>query len=265
MLDVFRTWTGDRRIELSADAAYCNDTILRGLPPSVVMFGAMRPDAVLTAPPTAAERKRTGRRRVRGKVLPKPEALARDESVSWQRTKALLYGRRRVVHFKTCCAQWYRACGAGLVRVVVVRVESGRVPLRVFFSTDATVSVRDLLETYAGRWNIEVCFRELKQLLGFADSSARKRAAVERVAPFVALTYSSLVTWAALGAHHATSLPVRPWYRHKRGLSFADILRTAQHALAHFDVLDPSNRCDNLRETPMRSSRSSATGTQLAA
>jgi len=267
MLDVFRAWVGERRVELAADAAYCNDTVTRGLPPSVVIVGALRPDAVLTALPTAAERKHTGRRRVRGKVLPKPEALARDESVPWQHTGAMLYGRRQTIHFKTLCGQWYRACGEGLLRIVVVRVDSGRIPLRVFFSTDPTVSVRALLETYAGRWSIEVCFRELKQLLGFSDSSARKREAVERIAPFVAITYSTLVTWAARGADRAAwaALPVRPWYTHKRGLSFADVLRAAQRALATLDVLDPHSRSANLHETTPSPKRPSGAALRIPA
>jgi hypothetical protein len=59
---------------------------------------------------------------------------------------------------------------------VVVRVEEGSIKCRVFFSTDPSLSVQEILEGYARRWAIEVCFRDLKQLLGFADSSARKRA-----------------------------------------------------------------------------------------
>jgi hypothetical protein len=51
MIDVFVSWVGARRVELTADAAFCNDTITRGLSPSVVLFGAMRPDAVLTETP----------------------------------------------------------------------------------------------------------------------------------------------------------------------------------------------------------------------
>ena len=41
----------------------------------------------------------------------------------------------------------------------------------------------------------------LKQQLGFADSSARKQAAVERTAPLVALMYTTLVLWMATGIH----------------------------------------------------------------
>jgi hypothetical protein len=96
---------------------------------------------------------------------------------------------------------------------------------------------------------MEVCFRDLKQDLGFADSSARKRAAVERIAPFVGLTYTLLVAWFTehACAHPIATPPIPPWYRHKQGFAFADVLRTAQRVLAPLDVLDPSRSLDNLR------------------
>lgn len=74
-----------------------------------------------------------------------------------------------------------------------------------------------ILETYAGRWATEVCFRDLKQEFGFADSQARKRAAVERTAPFVGFAYTTLVLWFADGVHASplAAPPTRPWYRQK--------------------------------------------------
>jgi len=149
LLDVLATWAGDQRVELAADSAYCNDTITRGLPANFVLFGAMRPDAVLTALPPA---------------------------------------RRR------------------------------------------------------------------KQLLGFGDSSARKRAAVERTAPFVGFVYTTLVLWFSEGVHRTriAAPPLRPWYRHKQGLCFADVLRPAQRALAPLDVLDPRRSLGNLRKPGTR-------------
>jgi len=256
LLDVFHGWVGHRRVEVAADAAYCNDTVTRGLPDSFVLLGAMRPDAVLTAPPEQTRPgAKGGRRRKRGALLPKPEALAADEHHPWKTCEADLYGQKRTVRYKEMCAQWYRACGVRLLRIVVVKVTTGTVGMRVFFSTDASLSVTQILEGYAGRWSIEVCFRNLKQFLGFADSSARKRAAVERVAPFVGLTYSLLVVWFVEHAHtHAVATPpTRPWYRHKEGFSFEDVLRAAQRVLAHVDVLDPRRSLANLRQLhPMR-------------
>lgn len=248
LLELLHAWVGTRRVELSMDSAYCNDTVLRDLAENIVVFGAMRPDAVLTALPRTPRRHKNGRPRVRGVLLPKPESLARNERQPWLRTKAHLYGVERSIEYKQCEAQWYRACGVRLLRVIVVRVREGRVGVRVFFCTDPRLSVREILEGYAQRWAIEVCFRDLKQLFGFADSSARKRAAVERTAPFVGFSYTLLVLWAVRGMHQlpAALLPARPWYSHKRGLSAADLLRAAQHVLQRDVVLDPARRYENL-------------------
>ena len=252
LIQVFTGWTGARRVELAVDSGYSNETVVRHLPASVVLFGAMRPDAVLTAVPDAPSQHRNGRPRVRGAVLPKPEALAKDVSEPWLQCEAQLYGKTTTVHYKTLCAQWYQACGVRLLRIIVVRVDTGRIGLRVFFCTDPSIPIRALLETYACRWTIEVCFRNLKQLFGFADSSAHTKAAVQRTAPFVGCMYSVLIVWFFQHAHASISArpPLRPWYLHKQSISFADILRTAQRVLAPVDVLDLVKWHKDLRKSP---------------
>lgn len=248
LVDLLCQWAGGRPIHLATDSAYCNETLMRGLPATVTVFGAMRPDAVLTSLPTRAPRSKPGRRRVRGKVLPKPEALARNERHPWRACRAHLYGKDRKVWFKTVDAQWYRVCRTQLLRIVIVRVDTGSLGIRVFVCTDPAVAVPTILETYAERWALEVAFRDLKQHLGFADSSARTQAAVERTAPFVGYVYSTLVLWFAEGAWRSPTAdpPKRPWYSQKRGHSFADILRSASRVLTPFDVLDPGSSPDNL-------------------
>ncbi len=251
MLDLLVKWADGRTIELGMDSGYSNGTVLHKLPPTVVVFGAMRPDAVLTALPVDKPG-RKGRRPMRGKLLPKPEELARNGSVPWQRSKVTTYGKTHDVFYKTIRAQWYRACSGRLLHIVVVRVDNGAIPYRVFFCTDPERTAVQIIEGYAQRWSIEVCFRELKQLMGFGDSSARKKEAVERTAPFVGLTYTLLVMWFAAGAYQTplAALPYRPWYLHKRGLCSADVLRAAQRAFASLDVLDPRRSVANLHEIP---------------
>ena len=257
MLDVFCSWVTDRRIELAADSAFCNDTVTHGLPERVVLFGAMRPDAVLTEPPpSAGHGGKGGRPRKRGRLLRKPQQLARDGRTPWRTTEAMLYGRKTTVRFKTVCAQWYRATGTRLLRIVIVATDSVVMPYRVFFCFDATLEVRTVLETYAGRWGIEVFFREGKQLLGFADSQARKQEAVLRVAPLVGLLYSTLVIWFVQDIYRMPAVaapPLRPWYRHKVGLCFADVLRAAQRTVVHVDVLVPCWHSNNLQQPSLRS------------
>jgi hypothetical protein len=253
MLDLAIGWAAGRRIEISGDSAYCCDTVAKTLPTSVVLLGAMRPDAVLTAPARARiGTQPAGRPRKRGATLPKPQALADNPATPWQQLDIVLYGVLCKVHFKECVAQWYRPCGTRLLRILIVQVERGAIGVRVFFSTDATMSPADILCGYANRWSIEVCFRDLKQLLGFADSSARTQNAVERTAPFVGYCYTLLVLWfvQSVSPSQATVIPIRPWYAHKRGVSFADILRTAQRVLASTDILDPSWNLDNLQKSP---------------
>ena len=253
MLDLVVGWAEGRRIELCADSAYCNDTVANDLPASVVLLGAMRPDAVLTAPPTARVGKhRSGRPRKRGEILPKPQALANNPAIAWRPLQIVLYGQSCTLLVKECVAQWYRPCGTRLLRIIIVHVDRGAIGLRVFFSTDATMSPTAILQGYANRWSIEVCFRDLKQLLGFGDSSARTHNAVHRTAPFVGYCYTLLVLWFVQYAYpsNAAVIPIRPWYLHKRGVSFADILRTAQRVLAPADILDPRWNLDNLQKIP---------------
>ena len=192
MVNLIAQWAASREIDVVADSAYCNDTLTRDLHAHVTIFGAIRPDAVLTAAPTEAERKATGRRRKRGKLLPKPEKIYDSQRYPWHSAELTLYGRATTVYYKTLQAQWYRGAGHRLGRVVIVHCEQGAISMRACFCTDGERSALDVLTTYAGRWSIEVLFRDIKQQLGFSDSSARKQAAVERVAPFIAFAYTLL-------------------------------------------------------------------------
>lgn len=89
---------------------------------------------------------------------------------------------------------------------------------------------------------------------GLADvkrgSQARKRAAVERTAPFVGFIYTTLVLWFSDGAWESplAAPPRRPWYRQKQGLCFADVLHCAQQIMPALDVLDPHRTLDELRK-----------------
>jgi hypothetical protein len=240
LLDLFGHFTTkNARIEVAVDSAYCCHPVSAGLPARFVFFGSMRPDAVLTSIPARAPLKRRGRPAVRGTLLRKPEQLARDGRTAWREVCADVYGGIRKSRYKALHAQWYRAMGVRALHIVVLQCTAGRLPFRVFFTSDPTLDVRTILETYAGRWSIEVFFRDAKQLLGFADSQARLERAVLRVAPFVGLLYTLLVLWFLDGIHGSpvVRLPVRPWYRQKSGLCFADILRTARASFVNKNVL----------------------------
>jgi hypothetical protein len=226
------------KLHVSADAAYCCETVLRNLPPNVVVYGTLRDNAVLTSAPTAAVRRRVGRPRVRGERLPTPAQLAANSS-RWRTVHASLYGVRRKLSIKQMDAQWYQGRGPEVLRVVVVRLTTGKLPHRVYFCTDPSCPPTEIVERYTARWQIEVCFRDLKQHIGFGAGPARSRHAVERVTPFAAYVYSLTVLWARTALRRVDRVPriQRPWYRDKAGLSFADLLHVARR-----DVLDLGGR-----------------------
>lgn len=258
MLDLLVSWLPGAELEVSADLAYSNDTLLRGLPDRVVFTGAMRNDAVLTRPRKRAGRSRAGRPLTADLPVPSPERIAASKLIRWKRVAVRIYGREQKLLVKEFCARWYRAAGKRMLKVVIVKMTTGRLGYRVFFSTDCSRSAQQVVEQYASRWAIEVLFRDLKQLLGFGASRARTRAAVLRTTPWVGLNYTVLVLW-FVGLQPSLAelgLPARPWYRPKRYVSFADVLRLAQRELAAFDWSDPRRPFANLE--PPRQTRAHA-------
>jgi hypothetical protein len=249
MLGVLATWVPDRRVEVAADSAYCNSTVRAGMAENIKLFGSMRPDAALTAAPNVRKQNKAGGRpALRGQKLPCPQKVYETARYGWYAIEIMLYGRMQCVTYQTWTAQWYRACGPRLVRIVITKTSCGNIPFRVFFCTDPDVSVEYLLQRYASRWSIEVAFFNLKQFLGFADSQAWSRLAVERTAPFVAFLYTVIVIWyvTSIPGSKFDFFPIRPWYRRKATPSFADMLGAAQRAALLSGVFDPASNSNNL-------------------
>ncbi len=239
MLDLVVGWLAPpegvaaRRVLLAIDSGYANATVLRDLPLSVEVLGAMRPDAALAL--------------AKGVATLSPQSLAADATVPWARVTATLYGREQTVEYKTVQAPWARVCGALSLRIVVVRCAVGDLPLRVFFGTDAAREVVALLEGYAfTRWPIEVTFRDVKQWLGLAEAAVRQEASVRRVVPFVGMVYSLLGLWHLESpvASLALARTDRRWYRTKKTVAFFDILQAARKCLAHRDFRDLAQKSE---------------------
>jgi hypothetical protein len=212
----------------------------------------MRGDSTLHRPRSRKCRSpTTGRLLTKDIRLPTPSKLARDKKVPWLSMSLTFYGEPKQVQYKELVARWYRSAGKPLLKIVIVKVPNGELPLRVFFCTDSTRTARQVIEGYCHRWGIEVLFRDLKQLLGFSSSRARSRLAVLRTAPWVGVCYTLLVLWyMELGLDTSqVGLPIRPWYRTKHTVAFADILRLAQRTLSSADWLDPRRLLATLRDS----------------
>lgn len=124
-------WLPDKAVELVADSAYACREILRHLPRGVVFVGAMRADASLHRPRSRPCRSPvTGRRLTKDIPVPKPEKLAQDESIPWLSMTLNLYGKQTQVHYKELVARWSYPAGKTLLKIVIVRVLRGELPMR---------------------------------------------------------------------------------------------------------------------------------------
>ncbi len=77
---------------------------------------------------------------------------------------------------------WYRVNKIELVRLVIVRDPTSVETDDFFFTTDLSATGAQTASRYAGRWPIEVCFRDVKQHLGGEDPQSWKRNGPERAA-----------------------------------------------------------------------------------
>lgn len=245
MLEIAAEWLGRRRFRVVGDSEYSGKSVSRELPENADLVGRMPMNAALYAEPPAWEPGRPGRPRKKGERLPNPAELAKSRKVSWTEKRVEIYGRKVRVRFKTLRALWYNSAGTQLLNIVVVRDPSGRRRDDCFFTTALSMQPTEIIETVAKRWALEVMFRDAKQSLGFEEPQSRTREAVERTAPMAFVTYALTVLWYA---EHGEGLRAkwfvkRPWYRKKRGPSFADMLATLRQASwAEANSLDPARR-----------------------
>ena len=230
MIQVVARWLGTRKLRVLGDSEYAGGSISRLLPANAELISRMTMKAALfETPPPAAGR---GRRRRKGRRLPSPEQMAQDPGRSWIKTTVRIYGRKVKICYQSIDALWYSSAGSKLLRIVVVRDPCGRRRDDCFFSTDLTMKPTQILESFALRWPLEVCFRDVKQFLGLEDPQNRVSKATQRNAPLIFYIYDLVLLWHAQSGHRLApqSAIERPWYTRKTSVSFEDILRNLRQA-----------------------------------
>jgi hypothetical protein len=238
-----------REIALIGDAAYASKAFAT-LPEQVSLTSRLRRDAALyqLAPPRTGKR---GRPRLKGERLPALAEIAADPA-GWQALEVSRYGRRARVELKPLRCLWYAVFGPTPVQIVLVR-EPGASGFDVaLVSTDPHASAGQLLERYASRWAIEVCFEEGKQLAGVGEAQNRTEHAVERTAPFCFLCLSLAIVWYALHGHAPSDVADHraraPWYRTKHHPSVADMLAKLRREIIAAQNSPGRGRAPNTRE-----------------
>ena len=175
---------------------------------------------------------------------------ARRKNTRWKKIAVAVYGRTVTVRVLVIDALWYVAGGSEVIRHVVVRDFPGHEKDDVFVSTDPTLTPRHIIESFSKRWSLEVTFHEAKGKLGFEDPQNRTERAVERTAPLALISYSLTVLWYVQFGQNtrAARLPTLPWYTHKAGTTFSDMLATLRRASWSARFFDPASSARDLQK-----------------
>lgn len=227
MLVQLAGWLPDRTFQLACDGAYA--TLCGATLPRTQVTSRLRRDAAvydLTPPRTG----RRGRPRKKGDRLPSPAALAAAAS-DWTR---VTYNQRgtpidRLVWSRPLL--WYHVAADTPLLLVVVRDPSGRQPDDYFITTDVDADPAQTAAHYAGRWTIEVVFRDTKQHLGGADPQCWKRQGPTRAACLALWIHAAVWLWYLHTWGARRSWTPTPWYPHKTTPSFADALAALRRTL----------------------------------
>jgi hypothetical protein len=209
---------------VAADSLYGGQSVLSKLPASVHCISRVHANGALYAPAPVPTGKR-GRQRKKGERLSSMQEWA-DDATPWTQHPFDQYGLHADLSVKTRQGLYYKAGKDRLLNFVLVRDNTGKRPLSIFYCSLLDWTAQQILSTYASRWSIEVAFENGKQMLGFEDPANRLPKAVQRTAPMAMLLVSLVTLWFHKAGHRQVKLPKRPWYQKKKEPSFGDMLST---------------------------------------
>jgi hypothetical protein len=227
LVDLLAARLPGRRIDLVGDAAYAT-TAWRGIDGRVTITSRLRSDAAIYAPAPQRTGKR-GRPRKWGAHLPSLAQIALDPATQWIEHTVRRYRNTETLKLAEIDCLWEPLGPDTPVRVIIVKDDTKSSGYQLaLITTDLTDTPAQIVERYADRWAIEVCFEEAKHQAGVGDAQNRTEKAVKRTLPFQFLAMSITIIWYALHGHHPDDVTERralaPWYLSKTNPSFADML-----------------------------------------
>jgi hypothetical protein len=224
------SWLGHlgKRVWVVADGAYAKAPFLKPMRAlAVTVVSRLRKDSALWTVPGARVPHRRGPNRIYGEQridLAKRAGQRR----GWATGAFDLYGKPTEKKYKTFVATWRPAGGA--IRVVLVDEPKGWV---AFFCTDPAATVADILGSVAGRFSLETCFRDLKEVVGAGQQQVRFVRANVGAFHVCLWTFTMTESWAwnrdakGLVSHRSGS----PWDDESRRPSHADKRRAWRREL----------------------------------
>jgi len=214
----------EKEFVVGVDGSYSNKEVLKKLPQRTTLIGRIRKDTKLYKLPEVQSG--SGRKRVYGDRLPTPEEIRQADQSPWQQVEAWAAGKTHTFDLKIVRDVRWRSAGPQNLTLIVIRPlgyrlsKGSRILYRepaYLICTETGLDIKEILQAYLWRWEIEVDFREEKTLLGCGQAQVRNPNSAESLPAFVAAMYGLL----HLASHRATSkpntvmLPRPKWYQKK--------------------------------------------------
>lgn len=213
---------GERKVlVLAGDGSFCNRTCFRAPRDRTELISRTRKDAVL------CRRATPGGLRFYGAEKFTPEQVRQDETRSWQVTKVFYGGKWRKVRYKeVSVVYWQGGAGRCPLRLLVVaptpyrKRKSRKLYYRqpaYLLTTDLKDSIKQLLQIYFDRWQIEVNHRDEKDTLGVGQAQLWNVRAVPKQPVLAVAAYSAVLLAAliAFGAERGAAYAALPKWRRK--------------------------------------------------
>lgn len=197
----------DRDLWVCADGSYTNSIVLKNLPRQTTFIGRIRQDARLHRMPNPERQARLGRRRLYGLETLTPEAVRQDPGVPWQDARVYAAGKVHDMRYKTVEPLLWRTAGADrplkLLIIAPLRYQVSKHSRTLYrrpaflICTDPDLDSAEILKAYVSRWDIEVNFRDQKQIIGFDEAQVRTPQSAESAPAFAVAAYAVLLLAAA--------------------------------------------------------------------
>jgi hypothetical protein len=221
----------DKLLVLTSDGSFCNRTCFGGIPERTVLLARARKDAKLCF------RAADDSRRFYAAEKFTPEQIRKDERRTYKTTKIFYGGKRRKVRYKEVAkVYWQRGAKKLPLRLIVIaptpyrKSKSKKLYYRepaYLLTSDLRSSLKQLLQIYFDRWQIEVNHREEKDTLGVGQAQLWNVTSVPKQPVLAVAAYSALLlaSLQAFGAERGEAYAQLPkWRRSARRPSALDLI-----------------------------------------
>jgi DDE superfamily endonuclease len=221
----------DKVLVLAGDGSFCNRTCFSEIPERSVLLARARKDARLCFGASGKSRRFYAAEKFT------PEQTRKDEEREWKTTKLFYGGKRRRIRYKEInSVYWQRGGGKRPLRLIVIaptpyrKSKSKRLYYRdpaYLLTSDLRSSLKQLLQIYFDRWQIEVNHREEKDTLGVGQAQLWNVTSVPKQPVLAVAAYSALLlaSLTAFGAERSTAYaPLPKWRRNARRPSCLDLV-----------------------------------------